>query len=84
MGGKVKRSRRPGVTCVSAKHQITLPVAAMREAGLHVGDELLIRADGDGRLVVVREESRIDRWAGAIPGLGSAAELDELRNEWER
>lgn len=72
------------MTCVSAKHQITLPVAAMNAAGVRVGDELLVRAESDGRLVLQREDSRIDRWIGAFPGLSAKVDLDELRDEWER
>jgi hypothetical protein len=56
----------------------------MREAGIEVGDELLVRADRDGHLTLVRERGRIERWAGAFPGLSEATDLERLRNEWER
>jgi AbrB family looped-hinge helix DNA binding protein len=69
---------------VSAKHQITLPVAAMREAGIQEGDELSVRVDGDGRLTLIRERDLIDQWAGAFPGLSSATDLEGLRDEWEK
>jgi AbrB family looped-hinge helix DNA binding protein len=72
------------MTRVSAKHQITLPVAAMREAGIEEGDELSVRVDGDGRLTLIRERDRIDQWAGAFPGLANATDLEGLRDEWER
>lgn len=72
------------MTRVSSKHQITLPVAAMREAGIEEGDELSVRADGDGRLMVVRERDLIDKWAGAFPGLSDPEDLQRLRDEWER
>ncbi|WP_322762034.1 AbrB/MazE/SpoVT family DNA-binding domain-containing protein [Frankia sp. Cr2] len=42
--------RRPGVTRVSRKHQVTLPVEVLRDAGLAPGDELRVTADGRGRL----------------------------------
>ena len=71
------------MTRVSVKHQITLPVAVMREAGIEVGDELYVRTDGEGRVVLVRERDRIDHWAGAFPGLTAATDLEELRGEWD-
>lgn len=72
------------MTRVSAKHQITLPVAAMREAGIEEGDELSVRVEGDGRLTLVRQRDLIDQWIGAFPGLSSATDLERLRDEWER
>ncbi|TWJ07928.1 AbrB family looped-hinge helix DNA binding protein [Stackebrandtia albiflava] len=72
------------MTRVSAKHQVTLPAVAMRAAGIKVGDELLVRVESDGRLVLVREASRLDAWSGALPGLGTADDVEMLRDEWER
>lgn len=80
---KVRRRRR-GITRLSSKHQVTLPVAALAAAGLGVGDELRVEADGTGRLLLVRETDPLDDLIGA--GVGQEAELDlqELRDEWER
>lgn len=72
------------MTRVSAKHQITIPVAAMRDSGIAIGDEVLVRSDGDGRLVLTRVRGRLDRWIGAFPGLSDAVDLKGLRDEWER
>lgn len=79
-----KQGRRRGVTKVSSKHQITIPVAVMREAGFEVGDRLLVRADSEGRAVLIRERDRITKSAGAFPGLSAATDLEGLRDEWER
>ncbi|HEU5127136.1 MAG TPA: AbrB/MazE/SpoVT family DNA-binding domain-containing protein [Glycomyces sp.] len=65
------------------KHQVTLPVAVMREAGIEVGDELLVRADHQGRVVLVRDHDRIEHWTGAVPGLSAATDLERLRDEWD-
>ena len=69
---------------VSSKNQITLPVDAMRAAGLHAGDEVTVRPLGDGEVIVARRGSRVRRHAGIAIGIYQAGELDRLRDEWER
>lgn len=69
---------------ISAKNQVTLPAAAMREAGLHAGDDVTIRVAGDGELVVAVRGSRVRRHAGIARGVVAPGELDRLRDEWER
>lgn len=79
--GKV-RKRRKGFTRISAKHQATLPVEALRKAGLKAGDELRVVAAGAGRLVLERDQDAIERHAGGARGVYREGELDDLRNEW--
>jgi bifunctional DNA-binding transcriptional regulator/antitoxin component of YhaV-PrlF toxin-antitoxin module len=69
---------------VSSKNQVTLPVGAMREAGLRAGDEVAIRAAGDGELVIAVRGSRVRRHAGIATGIYAPGELDGLRDEWNR
>ncbi len=69
---------------VSSKNQITLPVEAMRAAGLHSGEEVTVRFVGDGELIVAARGSRIRRHAGIAQGIYEDGELDRLRGEWER
>ena len=68
---------------VSSKNQITLPVEAMRAAGLRAGDEVTVRPLGDGEVIVARRGSRVRQHAGIATGIYKAGELDGLRNEWE-
>jgi bifunctional DNA-binding transcriptional regulator/antitoxin component of YhaV-PrlF toxin-antitoxin module len=68
---------------VSSKNQVTLPVEAMREAGLQPGDEVTIRPIGDGEVVVALRNSRVRRHAGIATGIYRADELDRLRDEWQ-
>ena len=69
---------------VSSKNQVTLPVEAMRAAGLRPGEEVTIRPIGDGELIIAARGSRIRRHAGIAAGIYERGELDRLRDEWER
>jgi bifunctional DNA-binding transcriptional regulator/antitoxin component of YhaV-PrlF toxin-antitoxin module len=69
---------------VSSKNQVTLPVEAMRAAGLHAGEEVTVRPIGDGELVIAARGSRIRRHAGIAAGIYEQGELDRLREEWQR
>jgi bifunctional DNA-binding transcriptional regulator/antitoxin component of YhaV-PrlF toxin-antitoxin module len=42
---------------VSRKHQVTLPVSVLKDAGLAAGDEVVIRAIGHGRIEAERAET---------------------------
>lgn len=78
------RAYSKGMPRVSSKNQVTLPVDVMRAAGLHAGDEVVIRATGDGELVVALRGSRVRRHAGIARGIHEPGEIDRLRDEWER
>jgi bifunctional DNA-binding transcriptional regulator/antitoxin component of YhaV-PrlF toxin-antitoxin module len=70
---------------LSSKNQMTIPVDVLRDAGMQPGDQLTVRAAGQGRLEVERTQDVIDRYAGALPpGTYSTGFLDQLRDEWER
>jgi len=69
---------------VSSKNQVTLPVEAMRAAGLRPGDEITVRPVGYGEIVLATRGTRIRRHAGIATGIYQDGELDRLRDEWER
>jgi len=75
---------RRGVTRLSRKNQVTLPVAALREAHIKPGDELRVSVDGRGRLVLIPVEDPLEALIGSAPGLSAATQLEMLRDEWER
>jgi bifunctional DNA-binding transcriptional regulator/antitoxin component of YhaV-PrlF toxin-antitoxin module len=83
---EVKKSartvRRRGWTRISRKHQVTLPVDAMREAGLRPGDELRVDSDGTGRLVLVRERDTVAEFTGDMGDVYTPGALDKFRDEW--
>ena len=79
---EVKKTRRAGGTRISSKHQVTIPVKALREAGLRVGERLVARVEGPGRVVLQREADALDEFAGRLTGVYERDELDRLRDEW--
>ena len=78
----VKTRRVRGQTRISAKNQATIPVAALRRAGLKSGDELRVEAVGPGRIVLVRAADAIARHAGRLTGVYPPGYLAGLRREW--
>jgi bifunctional DNA-binding transcriptional regulator/antitoxin component of YhaV-PrlF toxin-antitoxin module len=79
---KVKRRR--GITRVSSKHQITIPVDALNEAHVAPGDELRVSADGRGRLILTAVSDPLEALIGSAPGLAADVDLEALRDEWDR
>jgi bifunctional DNA-binding transcriptional regulator/antitoxin component of YhaV-PrlF toxin-antitoxin module len=65
---------------ISSKNQVTLPVATLRRAGLKVGDEVAIEADGADRIVVRRAASDVESAIGIFDGLYEPGYLDRLRS----
>jgi hypothetical protein len=55
----------------------------MRGAGLEVGERVVARADGPGRIVLEREDDVLTAFAGKLTGAYEPHELDTLRDEWE-
>ena len=89
MAMRVKR--RKGFTRLSAKRQITLPVAVVERAGIKLGEELAVEVDERGRVIVSRPQEEtigdrrrraVDRIAGALPGVWPDRALEDVRDEW--
>jgi len=75
--------RVKGQTKVSGKHQVTIPVSALRDAGIRTGDVLKVEADGAGRLVLTRVDELLGRYSGRLATGGRLGEAVEgLREEW--
>ncbi len=58
---------------------MTLPVETLKLAGLEVGDEVAIEADGADRIVVRRVSRDVERALGVFDGLYEPGYLDRLR-----
>lgn len=83
MKPRVKEPRRRGYTRVSAKHQVTLPVDALHQAGLRIGDRLRAEVRGPGEVLLVREGDPVEQYKGKLTDVYPADALDELRREWD-
>lgn len=84
MAEKVKRTRRAGVTRLSAKNQVTIPVSVLGETGVHAGDDLRVEAAGPGRIVLVRVKDPLEELFGSVGGdVYPDRYLEELRGEWD-
>jgi bifunctional DNA-binding transcriptional regulator/antitoxin component of YhaV-PrlF toxin-antitoxin module len=79
----VKNQRRRGYTRVSAKHQVTLPVDALRSAGIRTGDRLRTEVRGSGEILLIRETDPVEQFSGALTDVYPAGSLDDLRREWD-
>jgi hypothetical protein len=82
MARDVKNTRRRGTTAISSKHQVTIPVDAMHEAGFRPGDRLRARSEGVGKVVLEREAAPLDKLLGTLTGVYEGFDLDALRDEW--
>lgn len=64
---------------ISSKHQVTLPVESLAQAGLDAGDEVLIQAEGPDRIVVTRAAGDPSEAFGIFDGLYEPDYLEQLR-----
>lgn len=77
------KNRRRGASRVSSKHQVTIPVEALRAAGVKAGERLVASSDGPGRIIFEREIDVLGEFAGALTGVYRPDELSVLRSEWD-
>lgn len=70
-------------TRVSSKHQVTIPKAAFRTAGLEPGDTLKVEAAGAGRVVLTRIDELINLYSGSLDTGGNLRRrVEGLGEEW--
>jgi len=80
--------REPGTTTLSSKHQVTLPVALLRELGLSPGDKFTVRLEDGAIMLRPRPRSWADYISGSMPGYYGktkeevSAYLAEVREGW--
>ena len=69
---------------ISAKNQVTIPVVALEEAGLHPGDRVLVEVLHDGELRIRRAALSFDDAFGAMTGIYPRGYLERLDTEDEQ
>jgi bifunctional DNA-binding transcriptional regulator/antitoxin component of YhaV-PrlF toxin-antitoxin module len=69
------------VSRISTKNQVTIPVTALQEAGLHPGDQVLVEALDDGELRIHRGECSFEDAFGALTGVYPPGYLEQLDAE---
>jgi bifunctional DNA-binding transcriptional regulator/antitoxin component of YhaV-PrlF toxin-antitoxin module len=71
------------MSVISRKNQVTLPVGALRAAGLQPGDDVRVEVVGPGRLELVRADDLVQEFAGVFDAtVYPEGYLDGLRREW--
>lgn len=66
---------------ISAKNQVTIPVAALEEVGLQAGELITVEAAGDGELRIRRGPVSFEDAFGALTGTYPPGYLDQLDAE---
>jgi AbrB family looped-hinge helix DNA binding protein len=69
---------------ISTKNQVTIPVAALEEAGLHAGDQVVVEALEEGELRIRRSALTFESAFGALTGSYPPGYLDTLDEEDEK
>ena len=68
---------------ISTKNQITIPVAALDEVGLHAGERVTVEPAGDGELRIRRTTATFEDAFGTLTGTYPAGYLEQLDAEDE-
>ena len=68
---------------ISTKHHVTVPVAALEEAGLRAGDQVVIEALGEGEVRIRRGAVSFENAFGVLTGSYPAGYLEQLDAEDE-
>jgi AbrB family looped-hinge helix DNA binding protein len=69
---------------ISTKNQVTIPVRALQDAGLHPGDQVLVEALDDGELRIHRGERSFEDAFGVLTGAYPRGYLEQLDAEDEQ
>jgi antitoxin component of MazEF toxin-antitoxin module len=65
---KATRKGRGNSSRLSSKHQVTIPVDVMREAGFKVGDELVFSVE-EKKIVISKKRIDLLEWIASLNGL---------------
>ena len=82
---KATRKGRTRHSRLSSKHQVTIPVDVMREAGLEVGDHLVFSVeDGAVKIKAMTDGQKLLTLVGALGGIYEGYDHEaEMNDAWE-
>jgi bifunctional DNA-binding transcriptional regulator/antitoxin component of YhaV-PrlF toxin-antitoxin module len=63
---------------ISTKHQVTVPVTTLEEAGLRAGDQVVIEALGEGEVRIRRGALTFESAFGVLTGTYPPGYLEQL------
>ena len=66
---------------ISTKNQITIPVAALDEVGLHAGEQITVEPAGEGELRIRRTTTTFEDAFGTLTGTYPTGYLEQLDAE---
>lgn len=71
------------MSAISRKNQITIPVDALRAAGLRSGDDVRVASTGPGRIELIKTDELIKEYAGSFDERAyPRGYLEEVRRGW--
>jgi bifunctional DNA-binding transcriptional regulator/antitoxin component of YhaV-PrlF toxin-antitoxin module len=70
-----------GIARISTKNQVTVPVAALTEAGLRSGERVVVEPVGDGELRIRRASVTFESAFGTLTGVFGERYLERLDAE---
>ena len=82
---KASRKGRGNTSRISSKHQITIPVDVMREAGIKVGDELVFKVESGAVIIEpISDSQKLLSLVGILGGLYNNYDHEaEMADAWE-
>ena len=69
---------------INSRRQVTFTPDVLRAAALEIGERLVVRVAGPGRIVLERAGEHWASQAGMLTGVYEPDELNRLRSEWRR
>jgi bifunctional DNA-binding transcriptional regulator/antitoxin component of YhaV-PrlF toxin-antitoxin module len=69
---------------ISTKHQVTVPITTLEEAGLRAGDQVVIEALGEGEVRIRRDALTFESAFGALTGTYPPGYLEQLDEQDEQ
>jgi len=74
----------PPEAAVDKRGKVGLSREVLGQAGLKPGDRVSVQVRRDGGILLTKIADPLEALIGSAPGLSAAANLEAMRDEWER